>query len=244
LLFPDRTKGNDGGNWTGLKGRLNFIGGGTYPRDIATWRDSNPAKTMSSKLEYGSGVAGSNFGTVNRPQWDVSDIATGVENAGTGLYERVPANGVFDWYVGALPNNAGGTSSNWTEELSAGRHTFNVPVTLARSSSLTVSGVVSANGGMKVGASGTSLSQMTLDDTGTITPTAVPANSCSDQPFSVNGLLATDKITQVTPPGALSNLSLNAYPGVAGGSVVLHFCNPTNVPAKPPSGSYTFLAIH
>src|SRR4029077_10780427 len=138
LLFPDRTQVNDGGNWTGLKGRLNFIGGGTYPRDIATWRDSNPAKTMSNKLEYGSGVAGSNFGTVNRPQWDVSDIATGVENAGTGLYERIPANGVFDWYLGALPNNAGGTSNNWTEELSGPGHIFKTPVTL--NGNLTVTG--------------------------------------------------------------------------------------------------------
>lgn len=138
LLFPDRTKVLDGGNWTGLKGRLNFIGGGTYPRDVATWRDSNPAKTMSSKLEYGSGVAGTSFGTVNRPQWDVGDIATGVENAGTGLYERVPANGVFDWYVGALPNNAAGTSSNWTEELSAAGHTFKTPVTI--NGSLTAAG--------------------------------------------------------------------------------------------------------
>jgi hypothetical protein len=145
LLFPDRTKVLDGGNWTGLKGRLNFIGGGTYPRDVATWRDSNPAKTMSSKLEYGSGVAGTNFGTVNRPQWDASDIATGVENAGTGLYDRVPANGVFDWYVGALPNNAGGTSTNWTEELSGTGHTFKTPVTV--NGNLTVTGTCIGCGG-------------------------------------------------------------------------------------------------
>src|SRR5213079_1471971 len=102
MLWPDRNKMPDGGNWTGLKGRLNFVGGGSYPRDVTTWRDSNPAKTMASKLEYGSGVAGTSFGTVNRPQWDVGDIATGVDDNGTGLYDRVPAGGVFDWYVGAL----------------------------------------------------------------------------------------------------------------------------------------------
>jgi hypothetical protein len=131
MLLPDRNKTNDGGNWTGLKGRLNFIGGGTYPRDIATWRDSNPAKTMASKQEYGSGVAGTAFGTVNRPQWDVADIATGVENTGTGLYERVPVNGAFDWYVGALPNNPGSTSNNWTAELAASGWNVKVPVTIA-----------------------------------------------------------------------------------------------------------------
>jgi hypothetical protein len=130
LLLPDRNKFPDGGNWTGLKGRLNFVGGGSYPRDIATWRDSNPAKTMASKLEYGSGVAGTSFGTVNRPQWDVSDIATGVENNGTGLYERVPASGVHDWYVGALPNNPTGTSNNWTMELASAGLNVKVPVTI------------------------------------------------------------------------------------------------------------------
>jgi hypothetical protein len=107
--------------------------------------DSNPAKTLGSKLDYGSGVVGSVYGGVNRPQWDVGDIATGVENSGTGLYNRVPASGVFDWYVGALPNNPGGTSNNWTEELSVSGHTFNEPVTV--NGNLTVTGVCTGCGG-------------------------------------------------------------------------------------------------
>jgi hypothetical protein len=145
LLLPDRNKTADGGNWTNLKGRINLIGGGTYPRDAFTWVDSNPAKTLASKLEYGSGVVGSVYGSVNRPQWDVGDVATGVENAGTGLYNRVPGSGVFDWYVGALPNSPGGTSNNWTEELSASGHTINVPVTV--NGNLTVTGVCTGCGG-------------------------------------------------------------------------------------------------
>jgi hypothetical protein len=48
----------------------------------------------------------------------------------------------------------------------------------------------------------------------------------------------------VNPPGALTNLSLNGYPAAAGASVILHFCNPTAGTAKPPGGSYTFLAVH
>jgi hypothetical protein len=145
LLLPDRNKTADGGLWTNLKGRINLIGGGTYPRDAFTWVDSNPAKTLGSKLDYGSGVVGSVYGGVNRPQWDVGDIATGVENSGTGLYNRVPASGVFDWYVGALPNNPGGTSNNWTEELSVSGHTFNEPVTV--NGNLTVTGVCTGCGG-------------------------------------------------------------------------------------------------
>ncbi|HLW84643.1 MAG TPA: hypothetical protein VKR60_05465 [Candidatus Sulfotelmatobacter sp.] len=145
LLLPDRNKTQDGGTWTNLKGRINLIGGGSYPRDAFTWMDSNPAKTMGSKLDYGSGAAGSLYGAVNRPQWDVGDVATGVEDGGTGLYDRVPATGVFDWYVGALPNNPGGTSSNWTEELAASGHTFKVPVTV--NGNLTVTGTCTGCGG-------------------------------------------------------------------------------------------------
>jgi hypothetical protein len=157
LLLPDRNKTQDGGSWMNLKGRINLIGGGSYPRDAFTWLDSNPAKTMGSKLDYGSGAVGSVYGAVNRPQWDVGDIATGVENSGTGLYDRVPASGVFDWYVGALPNNPGGTSSNWTEELSASGHTFKEPVTV--NGNLTVTGVCTGCGGSGSGTvnSGTAL---------------------------------------------------------------------------------------
>ena len=230
ILFPDRNKTKDGGTFTGLKGRINLIGGGTYPRDLFTWLDSNPAKTMASKLEYGTGKVGTLYGVANRPQWDVGDIATGVENGGTGLYSRVPLTGVFDWYVGALPNNPGRSSDNWTEELSSTQHKFKVPATLGA--------------GLKVGASGSALSQMTLYDTGKITPAAVAANSCSDQTYAVKGLLASDNITQVTPPGTLTNLSLNGYPAGAGGAVVLHFCNPTGLAVKPPGGSYAFFAVH
>jgi hypothetical protein len=144
LLIPDRNKTADGGTWTNLKGRINLIGGGAYPRDAFTWLDSNPAKTMGSKLDFGGGVVGTVYGAVNRPQWDVGDIATGVEDNGTGLYDRVPATGVFDWYVGALPNNPGGISSNWTEELSSSGHTFKVPVTV--NGNLTVTGTCTGCG--------------------------------------------------------------------------------------------------
>jgi hypothetical protein len=244
LLLPDRNRTSDGGRFTGLKGRINLIGGGTYPRDLFTWVDSNPAKTMSSKLEYGNGVVGTTYGTINRPQWDLGDIATGVENGGKGFYNRVPSGGVFDWYVGALPNNPGGVSSNWTEELSSAQHLFNVPVSLRGSSGLSVGGVISATGGVQVGTSGTPLSQLTLYETGNVAPAAVPANSCLDQPFAVKGLLSNDRITQVTPPSPLPNVSLNGYPAAAGGSIILHFCNPTNGAVRPPGGSYSFLAVH
>jgi hypothetical protein len=84
---------------------------------------------------------------------------------------------------------------------------------------------------------------MNLYSTASITPTAVSGASCSDQTFVVTGLLATDRISQATPPGALGNVSLTAYPSAAG-IVLIHFCNPSSSPVTPPSGVYSFLAVH
>lgn len=223
ILLPDRNRVLDGQTFTGIKGRLNLIGGGTYPRDLFTWVDANPEKTMATKGEFGSGKVGSAYGTANRPQWDVGDVATGAEDYGFGFYNRVPGNGVFDWYIGSLPDNAGHISENWSEELSAKAHEFRVPV--------------------KVGSSGSAVSQMKLFTTDNIRPALVAANSCGDQTVVVRGLSASDKVTQVTPPGPLTNLSLNAYPGSRGENIILHFCNPTNSAAKPPAGSYSFFAV-
>jgi hypothetical protein len=84
---------------------------------------------------------------------------------------------------------------------------------------------------------------MSLYSTASITPTSVSAGSCSDQTFSVSGLLATDTISNITPPGALGNVSLNAYASAAD-TVLLHFCNPGSSSVTPPAGVCSFLAVH
>jgi hypothetical protein len=213
MLFPDRNKTNDGGRWTGLKGRLNFIGGGTYPRDIATWSDSNPAKTMSSKLEYGTGAAGTTYGTVNRPQWDAADVATGVENAGTGLYERVPGNGVFDWYIGTLPNNPGGTSTNWTEELSSSAHTFNVPLTV--NGNLTVTGTCTGCGG------GGSVSWPLTAPQGALSTPSYTFQTNPDVGLYVAASPVTFSIMAATRSGGVSTITTGGTLNYAVGQTVL-----------------------
>ena len=90
---------------------------------------------------------------------------------------------------------------------------------------------------------GTAISAMNLYSTASITPTAVSGASCSDQTFAVTGLLATDRISNITPPTALGNVSLNAYASAAG-TVLLHFCNPSASSVTPPAGVYSFLAVH
>jgi hypothetical protein len=90
---------------------------------------------------------------------------------------------------------------------------------------------------------GTPINAMNLYSTASITPTAVSAASCSDQTFSVSGLLTSDRVSAVTPPSALGNVSLNAYASAAG-TVLLHFCNPSSSSVTPPAGVYSFLAVH
>jgi hypothetical protein len=90
---------------------------------------------------------------------------------------------------------------------------------------------------------GTALHAMNLYSSSSITPTAVTASSCSDQTFTVSGLLATDRVSSIAPPSALGNLSLNGYASAAG-TVLLHFCNPSSSSVTPPAGVYSFLAVH
>jgi hypothetical protein len=52
-----------------------------------------------------------------------------------------------------------------------------------------------------------------------------------------------DVITGLTPPSALGNLSVSAYPGSAG-SVSLHFCNASQATAIAPAGVYSFVTVH
>jgi hypothetical protein len=90
---------------------------------------------------------------------------------------------------------------------------------------------------------GTAIIAMNLYSTASITPTAVGAASCSDQTFTVTGLLTSDRISNITPPSALGNVSLNGYASAAG-IVLLHFCNPSPASVTPPAGAYSFVAVH
>jgi hypothetical protein len=90
---------------------------------------------------------------------------------------------------------------------------------------------------------GTAINAMNLYSTASITPTAVGAASCSDQTFTVTGLLATDRISNITSPSALGNVAVNGYASAAG-TVLLHFCNPSSTSVTPPAGVYSFLAVH
>ena len=97
--------------------------------------------------------------------------------------------------------------------------------------------------GLKLGASGSDLSQMKIYSTSSITPTAVPAATCMDQTFALEGVTIADRVSNVTPPGMLGNISLSAYIS-ARDTLLLHFCNPSASSVSPPRGIYSVLAVH
>jgi hypothetical protein len=117
-------------------------------------------------------------------------------------------------------------------------HAGNGDITLSKDSS----DVIRFGGAIGLG-TGTAINALNLYSTASITPTAVGAASCSDQTFSVTWLLATDRVSNVTPPAALGNLSLNGYAS-ASGTVLFHFCNSSSSSVTPPAGVYSFLAVH
>jgi hypothetical protein len=97
--------------------------------------------------------------------------------------------------------------------------------------------------GLQLGASGTMLTQMTLYSTASIIPSAVKPASCSDQTFPLKGVTTADRISNIVPPGALGNVSLNGYISALE-TLLLHFCNPSGSSSTPPIGVYSVLAVH
>ncbi len=143
-------------------------------------------------------------------------------------------------YRGATANSidcgtgTGDTSCDFTlGTLNAGT-AVNAPTVAATSSvttpSLTIGG-------------GSAVTHVAYYNTGSVTPAAVTAQTCSDQTFTVTGLTAADNVGSMRPPGALGNLSLSGYASGAN-TLTLHFCNVGAASVTPPAGSYAFLAMH
>lgn len=75
------------------------------------------------------------------------------------------------------------------------------------------------------------------------TPVAVNATTCTDQTFTVAGLVTTDYGVSIQPPSALGNLSATVN-RVNAGSATIHFCNPTAASVTPPSGTWGIAVLH
>lgn len=90
---------------------------------------------------------------------------------------------------------------------------------------------------------GSAITHVAYYTTGAVTPTAVPAQSCADQSYTVSGLSAADNLGSIHPPGALGNLTVAGYANTSN-MLTLHFCNVSTASVVPPAGAYTFLAMH
>ncbi len=149
---------------------------------------------------------------------------------------------VIDGYLyrGATANSidcgtgTGDTSCTFTLGVLNAGSSVNTPAVVASASVATPS--------LNVG-SGSAVSRISFYTTGTVSPTAVPAQSCSDETFTVSGLVTTDNLGSIRPPAPLGNLSMNGYASAAN-TLLLHFCNATTASVVPPAGAYTFLAMH
>jgi trimeric autotransporter adhesin len=144
------------------------------------------------------------------------------------LYRGANANSI------ACGTGTGDTSCTFTLGVLNAGSAVNSPALVASASVTTPS--------LNVG-SGSAVSRIAYFTTGTISPFAVPAQSCNDQTFTVSGLVATDNLGSIRPPASLGNLSMDGYASAAN-TVLLHFCNVTTTSAVPPAGAYTFLAMH
>ena len=96
---------------------------------------------------------------------------------------------------------------------------------------------------LTVGPFGSMLSAINFFSTASISPAAVPAQTCSDQTFTLNGVVgASDHLYLSNPPAALGNTSAMANASAAN-TVNLHFCNSTAASITPPAGVYSFVDI-
>ena len=128
----------------------------------------------------------------------------------------------------------GDTSCTFTLGILNAGNSINSPTVSASASITTPS--LSVGGGSPI-------SHVAYYTTGVVAPTSVAAQSCSDQTFTVSGLVAADNLGSIHPPTALGNLSIEGYTSSAN-TVSFHFCNVSATSAVPPAGAYTFLAMH
>jgi hypothetical protein len=209
-----------GGGTSLSKGRLNFStapGAILQPHHIITLIDSQPTLTRAT--------------TGYRPPASSDDawIGTDVAKGGVALNSSQLAFGAPVSISNYIHSPGDGVHSDWLERLTAQQKTFAVPVKISGGNTLTVG-------------DGSPLSRMKIYSV-VVPLSRVPAHSCIDLPREAKGLVNSDQIGSVSPPGKLGNLSLNAYP-MANDKLVFHFCNPGDAEATSPSGTYSFLAVH
>lgn len=97
-------------------------------------------------------------------------------------------------------------------------------------------------GGITVGSGASLVAKISYLNTGSITPTIVAANSCSEQTFTVTGLVANNgNLSAISPPGAPGQLAGPIARISANNTLAMNWCNPTGAGVTPPAGTYRFV---
>jgi hypothetical protein len=210
---------------------------------------------------YAGGSDGSAAYTDFRTNTTTGNAIISAKSSGLMFNYDHGTNGVLDCNGSAICNS-GQTPGGVTWTVDGGSFGFTGPVTggafptgfdtqISRPSAGVLSMDTSAAGnagatvnmgGLAVGG-GTTIAKIAMYSTASISPSAVSAQSCSDQTFTVTGLTVSDRLGTMTPPAALGNVSVNAYAN-ASNTLELHFCNPSASSVTPPAGVYSFLAMH
>ncbi len=180
---------------------------------------NNPLVTLAHTFVPQDSVAVGGTATALET-WDHTISATGYDVGGTPL---------------AASNLSNGTTGSGAVVLAAGPAIAS-PTLTGTTTAATVNATT-----LQLGATATITSITTF--TFTITPTSVPASSCSDEGFTVSGLTTADQITSLRPPSTLGNVSMSPEPAGAN-TLVIHFCNPTSASVTPPAGTYQLMGIH
>lgn len=100
---------------------------------------------------------------------------------------------------------------------------------------------VTGNTSVKVGSSGTALTQAVVYSQ-TITPASVAAATVAEQTFTVTGLTTADKV--IINPAATGNATAACSARVsAANTLAVQFVNPTAGALVPGAGTWTVIAI-
>lgn len=195
---------------------------------------TSPVVMFASNIFTNPSISASGWGLTSNP----------VANAGfSGQWYAFPANGTntLDTFLdrtAADTLNCGKGGSDASCTLNAG--TINAATAV---STPAVDATTSVTAATLIVGGGSAIAKVTYYSTSSVTPIAVPAQSCNDQAFAVAGLTGSDNLGSITPPAALGNVSLNGYANAAN-TVNLHFCNPSTASVTPPAGVYRFVAMH
>lgn len=192
---------------------------------------TNP--TTNNQIRFGGGT--------------IEEMSIGTQYSSGGLYESFnavqTAANVDNWHQ---PLQSAAVRSTQVYTDNNGWHFRIAPPTSADNPSASFWGtdLVTINSVGKLGPKslsingGTTFTQIATLSTASITPSAVTAQTCADQTFTLTGTTVNSLFGAVQPPSTLGNVSVQAIHTTAN-NVILHFCNPNGSGVTPPAGVYS-----